>query len=100
MHAQVCATIHSPSPTTYALFDRLMLLVGGRTVYFGPNREPVLEHFRASGLPGTEVPLLMGREAEWLVGLITGAGTARGEGVWGWAGEPLLWCIAAEIGAG
>lgn len=24
----VCATIHSPSPTTFALFDRIMLLVG------------------------------------------------------------------------
>ena len=35
----VCATIHSPTPYTFGLFDRMMLLLRGRVVYFGPNGE-------------------------------------------------------------
>ncbi len=31
----VCATIHSPSPTAFALFDRLLLLLDGQIAYFG-----------------------------------------------------------------
>ena len=33
----VCATIHSPSPQTFALFDRLIILLRGRIDYFGAN---------------------------------------------------------------
>ncbi len=33
----ICATIHSPTPYTFNLFDRLLLLLKGRVVYFGPN---------------------------------------------------------------
>jgi hypothetical protein len=33
----ICATIHSPSPYTFALFDRLLVLVRGECVYHGPN---------------------------------------------------------------
>jgi ABC-type multidrug transport system ATPase subunit len=33
----VCATIHSPSPYCFKLFDRLMLLLRGQVVYFGAN---------------------------------------------------------------
>ena len=33
----VCATIHSPSPQTFALFDRLILLLRGRVAYFGDS---------------------------------------------------------------
>lgn len=31
----ICATIHSPTPYCFALFDRLILLLRGRVVYFG-----------------------------------------------------------------
>ncbi|PSC72752.1 P-loop containing nucleoside triphosphate hydrolase isoform B [Micractinium conductrix] len=31
------ASIHSPSPTTFALFDSILLLQRGAAVYFGPN---------------------------------------------------------------
>ena len=31
----VCATIHSPSAYTFRLFDRLLILLRGRSVYFG-----------------------------------------------------------------
>ena len=33
----VCATIHSPSPQTFGLFDKLIILLSGRIVYFGNN---------------------------------------------------------------
>ena len=35
----VCATIHSPTPFAFALFDRLMMLLRGRVIYFGHNGE-------------------------------------------------------------
>ncbi|OQR85491.1 ATP-binding Cassette (ABC) Superfamily [Achlya hypogyna] len=45
----VIATIHQPSSQIFALFDRLLLLTGGETVYFGPAAEAV-EYFSARGL--------------------------------------------------
>ena len=32
----VIASIHQPSTSTFALFDKLLLLSGGKTQYFGP----------------------------------------------------------------
>lgn len=31
----VCATIHSPSPFAFSLFDKVLMLVRGEIVYFG-----------------------------------------------------------------
>jgi hypothetical protein len=33
----VIATIHSPTPVCFNLFDRLLLLLRGNIIYFGPN---------------------------------------------------------------
>ena len=33
----VCGTVHSTSPDTFALFDRMLVLQKGRVVYFGDN---------------------------------------------------------------
>ncbi len=41
----VCATIHSPTPRTFGVFDRLMLLVAGRLVYAGPCGLPAVRYF-------------------------------------------------------
>lgn len=41
----MCATIHSPTPYTFNLFDRLLLLLRGRVVYFGPNGRTALDYF-------------------------------------------------------
>jgi len=35
----VCATIHSPTPYCFGLFDRVLLLLRGNVVYFGANGE-------------------------------------------------------------
>ena len=37
----VICTIHQPSPQTYLLFDKLLLLAEGRVIYFGPARDVV-----------------------------------------------------------
>lgn len=68
----ICATIHSPTPYTFNLFDRLLLLLKGRVVYFGPNGKLALDYFH------TQCPCLAGlkegeNEAEWLVDLTTQA---------------------------
>ena len=35
----VASSIHAPSPDTFALFDRVLILQRGRAVYFGENGE-------------------------------------------------------------
>jgi ABC-type multidrug transport system ATPase subunit len=42
----ICATIHSPSPYCFDLFDRLMVLVRGENVYHGPNGDTMLAYFK------------------------------------------------------
>lgn len=43
----VICTIHQPSPMTYFLFDKLLLLADGRVIYFGPSRD-VVNYFATS----------------------------------------------------
>ena len=47
MGITVCATIHSPTPYSFNLFDRLLLLLRGQVVYFGTNGEGGGESSRA-----------------------------------------------------
>lgn len=35
----ICATIHSPTPFCFGLFDRMMILLRGHLVYAGSNGE-------------------------------------------------------------
>jgi ABC-type multidrug transport system ATPase subunit len=42
----IAATIHSPTPLTFALFDRLLILQRGRCVYFGPNSDEAVDYFK------------------------------------------------------
>ncbi|KAJ5195417.1 uncharacterized protein N7498_008855 [Penicillium cinerascens] len=46
----IIASIHQPSTTTFQLFDKLLLLSGGRTCYFGPLQD-VDTYFRNIGRP-------------------------------------------------
>lgn len=46
----IAATIHSPTPHTFDLFDRILILQRGRLVYFGANGQAALEYFLHSGV--------------------------------------------------
>jgi hypothetical protein len=61
----VIASIHQPSTTTFDLFDKLLLLSGGRTTYNGPVAE-VGDYF--AGL-GYEMPLYT-NPAEYVIQLV------------------------------
>lgn len=51
----VCATIHSPTPYMFNLFDRLLLLLKGRVVYFGPNGGWGRARLRGGGVAGARL---------------------------------------------
>ncbi|PQE30924.1 ABC transporter protein [Rutstroemia sp. NJR-2017a WRK4] len=61
----VIASIHQPSTSTFQLFDKLMLLSGGKSHYFGPVSD-VGDHFKSIGFP---IPLHM-NAAEYLLDLM------------------------------
>ncbi|KAL4421764.1 hypothetical protein ABPG77_009747 [Micractinium sp. CCAP 211/92] len=68
----VCATIHSPTPYCFNLFDRMLLLLRGQVAYFGPNGRLAIDYFH------NQCPSLDGlkegeNEAEWIVDLTTQA---------------------------
>ncbi|KAL4933297.1 putative ABC transporter [Aspergillus undulatus] len=46
----IIASIHQPSTATFQLFDKLLLLSGGKTCYYGPVRE-VPSYFGSIGYP-------------------------------------------------
>ncbi|ORY29492.1 P-loop containing nucleoside triphosphate hydrolase protein [Rhizoclosmatium globosum] len=50
----VVCSIHQPSPSTYALFDQVLFLARGNTVYYGPNKGPEAAYFKTVGL---EIPV-------------------------------------------
>ncbi|KAJ8062967.1 hypothetical protein OCU04_008212 [Sclerotinia nivalis] len=61
----VIASIHQPSTSTFHLFDKLMLLSGGKSYYFGPVSE-VNSHFESIGYT---IPLHM-NASEYLLDLL------------------------------
>ncbi|CAL8464553.1 g4088 [Coccomyxa elongata] len=72
----VCATIHSPTPYAFRLFDRMMLLLRGRVVYFGPRGNEAVEYFKAAPLPEGQMMTSLAEganEAEWIVDITTQA---------------------------
>jgi ATP-binding cassette, subfamily G (WHITE), member 2 len=68
----VCATIHSPTPYCFSLFDRLLLLLRGEVVYFGESGGAALEYFQ-SIVPQASKRKEGDNEAEWIVDLTTQA---------------------------
>ena len=80
----VCATIHSPTPYAFDLFDRLHLLLRGRTAYLGDNGPAVVRFFQAV-FPSAPVC-----DAEDGNG---GPPSKGGSGVWGggWSGSAADW---------
>jgi hypothetical protein len=61
----VVASIHQPSTSTFNLFDKLLLLSGGKTHYFGATRQ-VVSHYQSLG---HKVPLHV-NPAEYLLEMV------------------------------
>lgn len=72
MGITVCATIHSPTPYAFGLFDRLLLLLRGSPIYFGQNGSVVLDYFHTVAPSSNVSGLKEGEnEAEWIVDVTT-----------------------------
>ena len=72
----VCATIHSPTPYAFGLFDRMLLLLRGGAAYFGPHGSVALNYFHEvtnAMSSGTAISGLKEgeNEAEWIVDITT-----------------------------
>lgn len=67
----ICATIHSPTAYSFSLFDRLLMLVRGRTVYFGPIGGG--SAFAREACPSVKEMSSGYNEAEFLVDFVTEA---------------------------
>eukprot|EP00210_Caulerpa_lentillifera_P002676 g2556.t1 len=65
----ICATIHSPSPLAYELFDRIILLLRGQLVFFGKRTEAV-PYFESLAIANASN---IANEAEWLTDVIVTA---------------------------
>jgi len=72
----ICATIHSPTPFAFNLFDRMQILLGGNVIYFGHGGlhavkffEDTNPHMPAFGSCESEKD----NPAEWIVDLTTQA---------------------------
>lgn len=72
----IIASIHQPSTTTFQLFDKLLLLSGGRTCYFGPISHEVETYFAQIGHPVPEHT----NPAEFLLDIVSSDfGGAKGQ---------------------
>jgi len=70
----ICTTIHSPTPYTYRLFDTLMMLIRGYTVYYG-SREAATGYFEALTMNTRSVH--ENSEAEWITDIVVSAGKQK-----------------------
>ncbi|KAK9865323.1 hypothetical protein WJX84_007950 [Apatococcus fuscideae] len=71
----ICATIHSPTPSTFRLFDRMMMLLRGQMVYNGPNGPTAVNFFQDTNpdVPRYGSPGVADNMSEWIVDLATQA---------------------------
>jgi len=98
----VIASIHQPSTSTFQLFDKLLLLSGGKSHYFGPVNG-VGEYFESMGLP---MPLHT-NPAEFILELMNIDFASHQEAAQGrleqmqlyWARSPLASKLTEQINA-
>ncbi|KAK9904972.1 hypothetical protein WJX75_006687 [Coccomyxa subellipsoidea] len=71
----ICATIHSPTPSCFRLFDCMMILLRGKVVYAGPNGLSAIHFFEATNpsVPHYGQQGVADNQAEWIVDLTTKA---------------------------
>ncbi|KAL9591514.1 MAG: hypothetical protein Q9179_007647 [Wetmoreana sp. 5 TL-2023] len=84
----ILCTIHQPSGTAFEMFDRLLFIQHGRTLYFGDigrNSRTVIEYFSRHGECAP-----MDNPAEWLMTITSPANTSMTRD---W---PHIWAFSAE----
>ncbi|KAJ5658224.1 uncharacterized protein N7484_001873 [Penicillium longicatenatum] len=77
----ILCTIHQPSSELFEMFDRLLFLQAGKTVYFGDlgrSASTVIDYFTRSG---ARIPALGENPAEWLLE-VTGTSPPKGTEDW------------------
>lgn len=62
----VCASVHSPSSYVFNLFDNILLLLGGRLVYFG-RKSRSISFFEKTVMTND---ILADTDAEWITDLV------------------------------
>lgn len=67
----ILCTIHQPSGVIFEMFDRLLLIQNGHSIYFGdigPNSQTMVKYFRQGGLAECHADA---NPAEWLMDIIS-----------------------------
>lgn len=67
----IATTIHSPSSYCFGLFNKLLILISGRLVYFGDTGSVALSYF--TGSCGARQPQVGDNLAEWMLEVVTQA---------------------------
>ncbi|KAI9043275.1 uncharacterized protein KD926_003805 [Aspergillus affinis] len=83
----ILCTIHQPSAELFQMFDRLLLLNGGRTVYFGdvgPSASTLIDYFKRSG---ARSPEKAENPAEWLLDVTSSEGALEWSNIWSQSAE-------------
>jgi len=67
----VCSTIHSPTPFAFSQFDRLMLMLKGKVVYFGRNGAGAIEYLKQASQKFDQlIEPHFNSQAEWITDVI------------------------------
>ncbi|KXJ85279.1 putative ABC transporter [Microdochium bolleyi] len=96
----VIASIHQPSTSTFAMFDKLLLLSRGATVYCGPVSD-IHNYFATCGVP---IPLYT-NPAEFIIDLVNTDFTHDrakvdehlSQVLWSWQQSPLALALVTEL---
>jgi ABC-type multidrug transport system ATPase subunit len=78
----ILCTIHQPSATLFQMFDRLLLLKGGKSIYFGEigqDSKTVTDYFQSHGARSCGV---QENPAEWLMQITSSSEADKGSTDW------------------
>ncbi|KAL8835182.1 MAG: hypothetical protein Q9170_003428 [Blastenia crenularia] len=87
----ILCTIHQPSGTVFEMFDRLLFIQKGRSIYFGhigPGSRTIIEYFTRQGI--ADCPS-QANPAEWLMDI-----ASRSKGTTSTYDWPRIWAASPE----
>lgn len=87
----ILCTIHQPSGTIFEMFDRLLFIQNGRSIYFGeigPGSRTVIEYFKRRGIADCASDA---NPAEWLMSITDRSNQAMMTKDW-----PHIWATSPE----